>query len=162
MRVLGTVSSPEKADFARRMGADALIDYRSENIIERTLALTDGRGVDLILDHIGGAQFTDYFEALAPWGTIVSYHARHGTPATNLFDDLRANSTKAAAVRTFSMHLYDNDDAGRRRIMDRVLALFAEGAIRPPIGVRLPMARAGEAQTMVESGNALGRVILEP
>ena len=65
-------------------------------------------------------------------------------------------------MRAFSMHLYDHDPDARRRVMDQVLELFATGAIHPPIGARLPMERAAEAQTMVETGNALGRVILKP
>jgi NADPH2:quinone reductase len=162
MRVIGTVSSDEKAAFARRQGADGLIDYRRENVVERVRELTDGRGVDLILDHVGGAAFNDNFAMLAPWGTIVSYGNLGGTPETGLFEQLRDSGTKGAAVRAFSMHLYDHDPAARRRVMDRVIALFGAGAIRPPIGARLTMDRAGEAQAMVEAGNALGRVILKP
>ena len=162
MTVYGTVSSVEKADFARRQGADEVIDYRRENVVERLLALTDGHGVDLILDHVGGPAFNDNFDMLAPWGTIVSYGALGGTPETGLFDQLRANGAKAASVRSFSMHLYDRDPEARRRVMARIIELFAAGAIRPPIGARIALERAGEAQAMVEAGNALGRVILKP
>ena len=92
----------------------------------------------------------------------MSYGGLGGTPVTGLFGHIRANGTKAAAVRGFSMHLYDHDPDARRRVMDRVLELFAAGAIRPPIGARIALERAGEAQAMVEAGNALGRVILKP
>ena len=162
IRVIGTVSSAEKAAFARRQGADEVIDYRRENVVERVGALTDGCGVDLILDHVGGPAFNDNFDMLGSWGTIVSYGSMGGTPETGLFQRIHANGTKAAAVRSFSMHLYDHDPEARRRVMDQVLELFAAGAIHPPIGARLPMERAAEAQTMVETGIALGRVILKP
>lgn len=162
MRIIGTVSSAEKAAFARRQGADELIDYRRENVVQRVGEMTGGRGVDLILDHVGGPAFNDNFDMLGSWGTIVSYGDMGGTPETSLFERLRANGSKGAAVRAFSMHLYDRDPDARRRVMDQVLELFAAGAIRPPIGARLPMDRAGEAQTMVETGSALGRVILKP
>ena len=162
MRVLGSVSSPEKAAFARRQGADEIIDYRRENVVERVRALTGGRGVDLILDHVGGPGFNDNFDMLAPWGTIVTYGSLGGTPETGLFQRVHANGTKGAAVRAFSMHLYDDDPEARRRVMDHVLELFAARAIRPPIGARFPMERAADAQIMVETGSALGRVILEP
>ena len=99
---------------------------------------------------------------LAPWGTIVSYGDLGGTPETGLFHHIRKNGTKAAAVRSFSMHLYDHDPEARRRVMDQVLELFAANAIHPPIGAQLPMERAAEAQSIVEMGNALGRVILKP
>jgi NADPH2:quinone reductase len=162
MRVIGSVSSAEKAEFARRQGADETIDYRRENVVERVGELTDGHGVDVILDHIGGPDFNANLDMVAPWGTIVSYGSLGGTVETGLFERLRLNGSKAAAVRSFSMHLYDHDPSARRAVMDQVLALFAAGAIRPPIGARLSMDRAGEAQTMVETGNALGRVILKP
>ena len=162
MRVLGTVSSPEKAEFARRQGADEPIDYRRENVVERVRELTGGHGVDLILDHVGGPRFNDNFELLAPWGTIVSYGSLGGTPETGLFQRIHANGTKGAAVRAFSMHLYDHDPESRRRVMDRVMEMFGAGAIRPPIGARFPMERAAEAQSVVEAGKALGRVILKP
>ena len=162
MRIIGTVSSTEKAEFARRQGADEIVDYRSENVVERVLELTKDLGVDLILDHVGGPAFNDNFEMVGPWGTIVSYGSLGGTQETGLFEHLRVNGSKAAAVRSFSMHLYDHDPAARRAVMDHVLDLFATGKIRPPIGARLPMDRAGEAQTIVETGKALGRVILKP
>ena len=98
---------------------------------------------------------------LAPWGTIVSYGDLGGTPETGLFQHIRVNGMKAAAVRSFSMHLYDHDPEARRRVMDHVLELFAAGEIHPPIGARLPMERAAEAQTIVENGSALGRIILK-
>ena len=162
MRVIGTVSSPEKAAFARRQGADEVIDYRREDVVGRVAELTGGRGVDLILDHVGGPAFNKNFDMLGSWGTIVTYGTLGGTPETGLFQHLHANGTKGAAVRAFSMHLYDHQPDARRRVMDQVLELFAAGAIRPPIGARLPMDRAGEAQTMVETGSALGRVLLKP
>ena len=162
MRILGTVSSDAKADFASGQGADHLINYRTENVVERVLALTGGIGVDLILDHVAGPEFTDNLTMLAPWGTIVSYGDQGGPPAKELFAALRAAGGKNPAVRIFSMHVYDDDPGPRRRIMERLIGLLADGAIRPAIAARLPLARAAEAQAMVEDGRALGRVILKP
>ena len=162
MRAFGTTNSNEKGEFARRQGADSTINYTTENVVERVRDLTDGNGVDLILDHIGGPEFNHNFDMLAPWGTIVSYGDLGGTPETGLFQHIRVNCMKAAAVRSFSMHLYDHDPEARRRVMDHVLELFAAGDIHPHIGSRLPMEQVAEAQSMVETGNALGRIILKP
>ena len=60
MKVIGTVSTAEKAAFARKMGADEIIFYRDEDVIARTRALTDGRGVSLVLDHVCGPEFCSY------------------------------------------------------------------------------------------------------
>lgn len=162
MRILGTVSSSDKTEFARRQGADHVIDYRAEDVVERVMALTGGRGVDLILDHVAGPAFGDNLTMLAPWGTVVSYGAQDGPPASDLFLDLRADAGKSLGVRVFSMHVYDADPDGRRRIMRRIIGLLADGDIRPAIAARLPLDRVAEAQDMVEHGRALGRVILKP
>ena len=65
---IGTVSSPRKAAFPSRLGADHVIDYKQEDVAERVLALTQGKGVDAIFDHAGGPNFTDYLKLLADAG----------------------------------------------------------------------------------------------
>ena len=78
--VIGTISSKEKADFARGNGADHVINYRQEDVIARTRELTDGQGVGLVLDHVCGPEFTSYLGVLGRWGTLVSYNAFAGLP----------------------------------------------------------------------------------
>src|SRR5207245_1753382 len=80
MKVIGTVSTREKAAYARTMGADEVIFYRDEDVVVRTRALTAGRGVSLVLDHVCGPEFYSYLGALDKWGTIVSYNAFAGLP----------------------------------------------------------------------------------
>src|SRR4051794_23911773 len=83
MKVIGTVSTSEKAAFARQNGADEVIFYREEEVVARTRALTGGRGVDLVLDHVCGPEFCSYLGALDKWGTLVSYNAFAGLPSEN-------------------------------------------------------------------------------
>ena len=162
MVVLGTVSSDEKAAFARDQGADHLINYKTENIVARVKELTGGRGLNLILDHVAGPRFQDNIDMLAPWGTVVSFGDLEGPPTSNIYAAIRANAGKCLGVRWFSIHVYDDDRDGRRRIVGELIKLFASSAIRPRIAARLPLAEAAEAQRLVESGDALGRVILKP
>src|SRR5689334_8051270 len=75
MTVIGTVSTDEKAEFARRHGADHVIFYRSEDVVARTRELTKGEGVGLVLDHVCGPEFASYLGALGKWGTLLSYNA---------------------------------------------------------------------------------------
>lgn len=160
MTVLGTVSSEEKAAFARAMGADAVIYYRREDVIARTRELSGGRGVDLILDHVCGPDFADYLGALGPWGTIVSYNAFSGLPEKNLMGEMRKYLDICPAVHCFSFHIYDHDREGRRALMRKVIAHLAAGEIRPAIAARFKLADVRKAHVYLESGAALGKVIM--
>lgn len=160
--VIAGASSAEKCAFARGQGADHTIDYGRENVAERLRVITQDRGVDLILDHIIGPDFTDNLKALAPFGLIVSFNALGGFPAKDLFREMRANLPLSPGVRCFTMHSFDHDPEARARIAERVVALFAEGKVKPPVHARLPLAEARRAHEMLDARRALGKVILTP
>jgi NADPH2:quinone reductase len=162
MMVIGTVSGAEKAAFARTMGADQIINYRERSVAEATLELTGGKGVDLVLDHVGGPAFTDYLAALANWGTLVSYNAFSGQPDKDLFAEMRNHVGRSPAVRCFSFHSYDHDRDGRRRLMGAVIERLAQGRIRPGIGARFPLSEVRQAHTLLEAGTALGKIVMRP
>jgi NADPH2:quinone reductase len=162
MKVLGTVSTDEKAKFARAMGADDIIFYRRENVVARTNELSDGKGVDLIMDHAGGKQFTDLLGALAKWGTLVSYNGFSELPEKDLVAEMRKHMAKCPAVRSFSIHIYDHDRDGRRAIMSQIIAHLAAGEIMPAVAARLKLSQVREAHTLLESGAALGKIVMVP
>jgi len=162
MTVIGTVSSDAKADFARDNGADHVIFYRKENVIARTRELTGGRGVSLILDHVGGADFVGYIAALGKWGTLVSYNAFAGLPQENLVAAMRDHLDICPAVRCFSFHVYDHDREGRRALMREVIGALEVGAIRPAISARLKLAEVRQAHMLLEQGSALGKIVMTP
>lgn len=162
MTVIGTVSTDEKAAFARAMGADRVINYKKQSVPRETLALTDGRGVDLVLDHAGGSAFTELLAALANWGTLVSYNALSGMPDKDLLSEMRAHVGKSPAVRCFSFHSYDHDREGRRRLMRAVIGLLAKGAIRPAIAARFNLGDVRRAHALIEAGTALGKIVMHP
>jgi NADPH:quinone reductase len=160
--VIGTVSTKEKAAFALAMGADHIINYRERSVPEAVLELTGGRGVDLVLDHVGGPPFTGLLAALANWGTLVSYDAFTPLPEKDLLSEMRAHVGKSPAVRCFSFHSYDHDVEGRRQLMRSVIDLLAKGAIRPAIGGRFHLANVRRAHELLEAGTALGKVVMHP
>lgn len=159
--VIGTVSSPEKAAFAKANGADHVINYRTETILDRVLELTDGEGVDLILDPVIGPKFADSFKMLARWGRVVSYNAIGGMPAEGLFAAIRAQGERAVSLTCFSMHVYEGDREGRRRIQAPALAMLAAG-VKPPVSRRLHLSEAAEAHRILEAGETMGRTLLKP
>ena len=162
LTVIGSVSSADKDRFAREQGADHVIDYRRENVRSRVLELTDNRGVDLVLDHVGGAGLFDGLKMLAPWGTLVSFNAIAGNPPSDVFAEMRNLLTRSLTLRCFSMHTLDGDPALRRQIMAEVIALLGTGAIRPAVSVKLPLVQAAEAHRRIERGDSLGKILLVP
>ena len=162
MTVIGTVSSQEKADFARSNGADHVIFYRSEDVVARTRELNGGRGVAMVLDHVCGPDFVSYLGVLGRWGTLVSYNAFAGLPEQNLMDEMRRYLDVCPAVRCFSFHIYDHDREGRRAIMREVIAALERRAIRPAISARLKLSEVRQAHALLDSGAALGKIIMTP
>jgi NADPH2:quinone reductase len=162
MTVIGTVSTEEKADFARRNGADHIILYRREDVVARTRELTRGLGVGLVLDHVCGPEFTGYLDVLGKWGTLVSYNAFAGLPEANLIEAMRARLDICPAIRCFSFHIYDHDRDGRRALMRDVIAALEKGEIRPAISARFALADVRKAHTLLEQGAAIGKIIMVP
>jgi NADPH2:quinone reductase len=160
MTVIGTVSSEEKAAFAHAMGADGIIYYRTEDVVARVRELTNGRGVDLVLDHVGGPDFFTYLRALDKWGTVVSYNAFDGLPTQNMMEEMRKHLDVCPAIRCFSFHIYDHDREGRRAIMKRMIGHLADGTIKPAVFARFKLSDVRLAHELLDSGKALGKIIM--
>ena len=162
MTVIGTVSTEEKAAFAKANGADHVIFYRSEDVVARTRELTGGEGVGLVLDHVCGPEFTGYLGALGKWGTLLSYNAFAGLPEENLMAAMRNHLDICPAVRCFSFHIYDHDRDGRRALMRSVIEALSRNAIKPAISAVLKLDEVRKAHTLLEQGSALGKIIMIP
>jgi NADPH2:quinone reductase len=162
LTVIGSVGSDEKAAHARSLGADHIVNYKSEPVVQRVLALTDGRGVDAVFDHVIGPDFAGLLEALADFGTLVFYNIHTPMPDDDVFGRMRELSTKSPALRCFNIHTYDRHPERRRRLMRRLIDLLAGGRIKPRVGARLPMSQAAEAHRLLESGAVVGKIVLHP
>jgi NADPH2:quinone reductase len=160
--VIAGASSDEKCAFARGQGATHTINYRYVNAVDRALEITSNRGIDLILDHIVGKDFTDNLKMLAPMGLIVSFNALSGLPEKDLFKEMRAHLPKSPGVRCFTMHSFDQDPEARDRITQRTIELFAAGKVTPPIFARLSLSEAHRAHEMLDGRQVLGKIILKP
>jgi NADPH2:quinone reductase len=160
--VIAGASSAEKCAFATKTGAGHTVDYSAENVADRVLAITKGKGIDLVLDQRVGAGFTDNLRMIAPLGTIVSFNALAGMPDKDLFVEMRANLGKSPGVRCFSWHCYDHAPDERTRILGEVVKLFAAGAFRPPVHERLPLGEARRAHEILDSREIYGKIVLTP
>ncbi len=162
IEIIAGAGSATKCAFCAGEGAAHTIDYSHESVIERVLALTGGRGVDLILDQVVGGNFTETLKMLAPMGLIVSYNMLGGFPEKDLFREMRANLPLSPGVRCFTMHSYDHDPAGRRRIETETLALIEAGAVKPVVYRRLPLAEVRRAHELLDAREVMGKLVLKP
>ena len=164
IEAIGIVSSEEKRDFARRAGIERVLIRGEDDLRERVMALTGGRGVDVVYA-MGGpaASFVANLDLLAPRGTVVSFAILGGLmPDADIFGELRKRLGKSLGVRVYSIHTLDHDRELRRSLMERAIGLMASGRLRPPPPTVLPLAEAARAHAMMEAGQTIGKVVLVP
>jgi len=155
--VIATVSSPAKADLARKHGAAHVIDLSSQKLVEEVRRITDGRGVPLALDAVGGEVFAPAFEALGTRGTIVPYGIAGGKPSP--FDLL----SLVDRSRTVAGLMFFDFVASRPELLRRAEALFTalrNGWVRPDIAEVFPLKDAAKAHARFEDQARTGKVLI--
>jgi NADPH2:quinone reductase len=162
MLAIGVASSEEKCAFARKAGAQHVINRSTQDVAAEVMRITEGRGVDMVLDHVAGPGFTDNLSLLAPLGTLMSYNILGGLPEKNLLEELRRFGNMSLGVRCYSIHTLDSAPATRRELMHRAIDLASTGLIRPPAPNGFPLAEARCAHEMLDAGNVLGKIVLFP
>src|SRR5215468_7476644 len=159
-RVFGTVSSDAKAGLAREAGAEAVVNYEREKFADEVLRLTDGRGVDLILDAVGKPTFEEGLRCLAPFGHLILY-GRAGGPTEPL--NVATLSPKSLKVSGFMVPTVTRNFPDKtRESAERCFALMREGRLRLHIGKTFPLAAAAEAHRYLESRQSTGKLVLIP
>jgi NADPH2:quinone reductase len=161
LTVIGVVSSDAKVRFARELGADHVIDRKAETVSKRVGEITGGRGVDIIVDPVGGPSIPGNLELLAPCGMLVVYGGLGGKSPLDLQTTMRA-SKNSRAIRQFSIHTWDHLVEERRAGMRALIDMLAAGKLHPRIHARLPLTDAVRAHEMLESGAVLGKLLLVP
>jgi NADPH:quinone reductase len=162
VKVIGLTSSEEKATFVKKMGIDHVINYKTENVVERVLELTDNKGVDLIMDSVGGEKFGDNFKMMNTFGHLIWFGIAGGQPTTNLLEAIGGSPAKCHAVSMFHLYGVINNPALFVPSMKVLIGLLAEGKIKPVIHERLDLAEAGKAHEILEKHENIGKVILNP
>ncbi|HKO56809.1 MAG TPA: quinone oxidoreductase, partial [Thermoanaerobaculia bacterium] len=157
-RVLGTASTA-KLDIVRGDGADAAIDYTTQDFQQEVMRLTDGRGVDVVYDSVGRTTFDKSLESLAVRGMLALFGQSSGTvPA---FKPSRL-AKKAAFLTRPSLAHYT---AAREELLWRARELFddlASGRVRLRVDRELPLKDAAEAHRLLEGRKTAGKVLLIP
>ena len=158
-QVVTTVSTPEKASLARQLGADKTILYTGEDVNAAIMEWTSGRGVDVVLDTIGGDTFRNSLELACVYGQVVT-----------LLDPGNDTSWGTARNKNLGIHftlmltpmLQDLPEARRHQgeILKRCAALIADGKLKPVVSIVLPLKAAARAHELIETGHVQGKIVL--
>jgi NADPH2:quinone reductase len=158
-RVVAAASSAAKLDACRRLGADALIDYASEDLKARAKALSGG-GVDVVIDPVGGRFAEPALRAMAVGGRyVVVGFASKEIPRI----PLNLVLLKGVEIRAYdAAKSWQRQPEATRRNREALLGLLAAGRIRPLVSEVHPLADAAKALRTVFDRRAIGKVIVEP
>ncbi|WP_426623670.1 NAD(P)H-quinone oxidoreductase [Leifsonia sp. McL0607] len=156
---IATAGNPEKAEFCRSLGAEAAVDYRTDDFVAAVLAFTEGRGADVVLDIVGGGYIARDLEALATGGRIMSIAVRDRTPASV---DLGLLMRKRARLQGTTLRARPLAErvAIIAAVREHVWPLLEAGDVRPVIDSVFPLADAPQAHRRMESSAHLGKILL--
>jgi NADPH:quinone reductase-like Zn-dependent oxidoreductase len=149
--VITTTSTEEKALKARELGADEVVLYTEEDVADRVKALTDGRGVDVVVDHVGAEFWPAAYKALAPGGRYGICGVTSGYRA-----ELQMGLLFLRNQTVFGVFM------GRKEDLRQIVELAGKGVIRSVIHGTFPLRDAAEAHSVMESQSLFGKLILKP
>lgn len=159
--VITTVSSPEKAAFAASLGADHCVNYREEDFVEAALRLTDGKGVDVVFDVVGGQLFTDSFPAAKVYGEVVTLDAPAVSQESAALAKLRNLSLSYELMLTpmhFKMHDARLLQTG---MLNEAAGLIESGKVKVFVTNVFSLEEVGQAHAVVEAGHSTGKTVIK-
>ncbi len=158
-RVFATAGTDEKCDACERLGAERAINYKKEDFVAAALALTGGRGVDVILDMVGAPYFARNLDLLAVEGRLLQIAVMHGPKAEiSLVRLLRQRLTITGSV--LRARTVEEKGAIARAVERTVWPLVEAGKIRPIVHATFAFRQAAEAHRLMESGSHIGKILL--
>jgi NADPH2:quinone reductase len=158
-KVIATAGSERKGDACLALGARASINYREQDFVEAVKLVTDGRGVDVILDIIGGDYFERNLGALAVDGRLVQIGLMGGPKAQlNLVPVLQRRLTITGS--TLRPRTVEEKGAIAKALETHVWPLLGAGTVKPIIHATFPLTRAADAHAALEQGDHIGKIVL--
>jgi NADPH2:quinone reductase len=157
-RVIATAGSDEKCRRVQALGASA-VNYRTEDFVERVKSLTNGRGVDVVLDIIGGDYTARNIACLARDGRLVQIGLMGGATATIPLSPILLRRLTITGS-TLRIRTPEEKGALAAALEQEIWPLLASGRVKPIIDRTFPLADAGGAHRALESGQIFGKVVL--
>ncbi|MCZ2524717.1 NAD(P)H-quinone oxidoreductase [Streptomyces sp. HB2AG] len=156
-----TAGTPEKLERCRELGADVLVDYRTEDFVQRVREATDGAGADVILDIMGAKYLDRNVDALAVNGRLVIIGMQGGVKGELNIGKL-LNKRGAVAATSLRGRPLDEKAAIVAAVREHVWPLVETDRVRPVVDRVLPMRDAAEAHRVVEASGHVGKILLTP
>ncbi|MDQ6998088.1 MAG: zinc-dependent alcohol dehydrogenase family protein [Mariprofundus sp.] len=158
--VATTVSSTEKADFVRQLGADLIINYKEQDVCEALLTWTDGSGVDAALDTVGGDAFNQLVNATRIYGDIVTVLQ---VPANADWQNIRLRNIRVSQELMLTPMLTGLTDAAEHHgdILDQCAQFFDQQQLSVFVSDTLPLDKAAAAHDLLEAGAVTAKLVLE-
>jgi len=159
--VYTTAGTSDKCEFCNNLGADAAINYREQNFSEEINRLTEGKGVNVILDMVGGPYFPKNIRLLADEGRLVQIALMQGSKAEV---DFRSLLLKRVTLTGSTLRPRSVEEKTKiaQALQKNVWPLLESGAIRPIIHETFPLKQASEAHRLMESSAHIGKILLKP
>ena len=148
-RVIATTSTADKAGRAREAGADEVINYTEEDVTKRARELTDGAGVDMVVDHVGAEFFAPAYNALRPGG-------RYGNcgVTTGYKYDLQMGAMFTKHLTVFGVFMGSKED------MRQIVEMLNRGKIHPSVHKTFPLEKTADAHRAMDERNFFGKLML--
>jgi len=158
-KVLATAGSAEKCAACERLGAERAINYRNEDFVAIVKGSTEGRGVDVVLDMVGGDYFSRNIEALAIEGRLVQIALLRGARVEL---DLGRLMQRRLTLTGSTLRARPVAEKGAiaKNLKKTVWPLVEQGRIRPVIHATFPLAQAADAHRTLEAGEHIGKLVL--
>jgi NADPH2:quinone reductase len=157
VKLIGTVSSPEKAALAKAHGAWQVIDYSRENVVERVMELTKGKKVPVVYDGVGKDTWVTSLDCLQPRGLMVSYGNASGAVDGVNLGILAAKGSLFVTRPTLGTHV--NTAEKMQAAADELFDLVLKKKIKVRIDQRYPLEQAGAAQTALAARKTTGATV---
>lgn len=155
MRVLGTAGTPRGRELVLEQGAHETLDHKAGDHMDHALALTGGRGVDIVLEMLANVNLAKDLQILAPGGRIVVIGSRGPVQI-----DPRDTMSRDAAI--LGMLLFLTPERDLKAIHSALFAGLANGTLRPVVGREIPLAEASKAHREIMESSAYGKIVLIP
>lgn len=159
-KVIAVTSSDEKAKLAQSLGADEVVDAKVEDLGKALRTANGGKGVDIVLEMVGGNTFDESMKALGDFGRMITYGMASRTAPTPIHPGALMHGSK-----TVSGFWLANCFASKEMLGDVIAALFAlvaDGKLKPVIGETYPLAEAQAAHKAMLARETTGKIVLKP
>lgn len=160
MRVIASASTEEKCTYLKTIGDAEVFCYTTTDVKEKILALTGGKGADIIMDQSIGDGLIPELDYLADMGTVLMYNNTKGSPAGDLIGEMVKRFGRCPSIRAFSFHYFDDKPELLKQKKQEMFALLHDGKIRPHVGGSFSLQEVQAAHTLLDSGDFFGSIVL--